>query len=105
MIQLGVDIDPSKYLESAVNYYYLTYDISGSVEKLKSGIYMRATTAFLYAIPRCIRRGSLRRAVTRLPSIRWRPTALRNIHGPTKRTKWRKAPDLAQIKIPGLKDI
>ena len=51
MIQLGLDIDPSQYLESAVNYYYRTYDISGSVEKLRKGVYHEGNEGFLICNP------------------------------------------------------
>jgi phytoene dehydrogenase-like protein len=47
MIHLGLDIDPSEYLESGVNYYYRTYDISGSVDKLKKGVYHEGEDGFL----------------------------------------------------------
>jgi phytoene dehydrogenase-like protein len=51
LIQLGLDLDPSHDLESAVNYYYLTYDISGSVENLQKGIYHEGQDGFLICNP------------------------------------------------------
>ena len=51
MLQLGLDIDPSQYLPSAVNYYYRTYDISGAVEKLTKGVYHEGNDGFLICHP------------------------------------------------------
>jgi len=51
MLQLGLDIDPAQYLPSAVNYYYLTYDISGAVEKLSKGIYHEGQDGYLICNP------------------------------------------------------
>jgi prolycopene isomerase len=51
MIQLGLDADPSECLESAVNYYILTYDISSAVEKLKDGVYHEGQDGFLICNP------------------------------------------------------
>ena len=51
MLQLGLDIDPSQYLPSAVNYYYLTYDISGAVERLTRGVYHEGRDGYLICHP------------------------------------------------------
>lgn len=51
MLELGIDIDPSQYLESGVNYFYLNYDISGAVAKLTKGIYHEGKDGFLICHP------------------------------------------------------
>ena len=51
MLQLGLDIDPSQSLPSAVNYYYRTYDISGAVEKLGKGVYHEGQDGYLICHP------------------------------------------------------
>jgi phytoene dehydrogenase-like protein len=51
MVQLGLDIDPAPYLDSGVNYYYRTYDISGSVGRLKEGSYHEGADGFLICNP------------------------------------------------------
>jgi len=51
LLQLGLDTDPGQFLESGVNYYYRTYDISGSVEKLTKGVYHEGRDGFLICNP------------------------------------------------------
>ena len=51
MIHLGLDIDPSEHLESGINYFYRTYDISGSVNRLRTGIYHEGREGFLICNP------------------------------------------------------
>lgn len=51
MIQAGLDIDPSQYLESGVNYFYRTYEVSGCIERLKNGVYHEGEDGFLICNP------------------------------------------------------
>ena len=51
MLQLGLDIDPALYLDSGVNYFYLTYDISGAVARIKEGSYHEGKDGFLICNP------------------------------------------------------
>lgn len=105
LIQLGLDIDPSEYLESAVNYYILTYDISGAVGKLKDGIYHEGKDGFLICNPTLLSPQSApagRYAVTvytvapdRAESFAW---------ADQKDAMADKLLDLAETKIPGLKE-
>ncbi len=105
MLQLGLDIDPSQYLESGVNYFYLTYDISGSLDKLKNGIYHEGRDGFLICNPTMYSPQSApegRYAVTvytvapnRVSGYEW---------ADKKEIMAEKLLDLAQEKIPGLKD-
>lgn len=105
LIQLGLDIDPARYLPSGVNYYYLTYDISGSVEKLTKGIYHEGAEGFLICnptlySPRCAPEG--RYALTLYTVAPDKPSDFK--WSDKKRLMADKLLDLAQEKIPGLKD-
>jgi len=52
MVHLGVDYDPSIYQNSAaLCYYYFTYDIEGSIEECKKGIYHKGKDGLLIYIP------------------------------------------------------
>lgn len=51
MLQLGLDIDPAPYLDSGVNYFYLTYDISGAVGRIEGGRYHEGEDGFVIANP------------------------------------------------------
>ena len=39
MVHLGVNYDPCIYQKAATTYYYNTYDIEGSIDEVKNGIY------------------------------------------------------------------
>lgn len=105
MIQLGVDIDPSKYLDSAVNYYYLTYDISGSVEKLKSGIYHEGNDGFLICNPTLYSPRLAPEGCYALTIYTVAPDRVTNYSWADKKDEMaQKLLDLAQMKIPGLKE-
>ncbi len=105
MLQLGLDIDPSQYLESGVNYFYLTYDISGGVDNLTKGIYHEGRDGFLICNPTIYSPQSApegRYAVTlytvapnRVSGYEW---------ADQKEIMAEKLLDLAEEKIPGLKD-
>jgi phytoene dehydrogenase-like protein len=52
MVHLGVDYDPSVHQNgAALKYYYLTYDISGSIEECEKGVYHEGRDGFLVHIP------------------------------------------------------
>lgn len=52
MVHLGVDYDPSIYQnDAALCYYYFTYDINGSIEECKKGIYHEGKDGLLIYIP------------------------------------------------------
>jgi phytoene dehydrogenase-like protein len=52
MVHLGVDYDPSVYQnDAALCYYYFTYDIDGSIEECKKGIYHKGKDGLLIYIP------------------------------------------------------
>ena len=54
MVHLGMDIDPLKYQKAALCYYYKTYDIEGSVKKLRDGVYHEGSEGFLIYVPSAI---------------------------------------------------
>ena len=52
MVHLGVDYDPSIHQNgAALCYYYFTYDIEGSIEECKKGIYHEGNDGLLIYIP------------------------------------------------------
>ena len=52
MVHLGVDYDPSVHQNgAALCYYYLTYDINGSIKDCQKGIYHEGKDGFLVYIP------------------------------------------------------
>lgn len=57
MVHLGVDFDPLMYQKTALCYYYKTYDIEGSVKKLRVGIYHEGYEGFLIYVPSAVSPG------------------------------------------------
>ena len=57
MVHLGVDFDPLAYQKAALCYYYKTYDIEGSVKKLRDGIYHEGHDGFLIYVPSAVSPG------------------------------------------------
>ena len=51
MIHLGVDIDPMKYMRSALSYCYGMYDLHEATNKLRSGIYHEGYDGYLLFVP------------------------------------------------------
>ena len=51
MVQLGIDFDPTPYQPAALCYYYGTYDLEGSIERLRAGIYHEGKEGFLIYVP------------------------------------------------------
>jgi phytoene dehydrogenase-like protein len=105
LLQLGLDTDPSQYLESAVNYYYLTYEISGSVEKLKNGLYHEGEDGFLICNPTFYSPQSAPKgyyAITLYTVAPDNPSDFK--WADKKEIMAEKLIDLAQTKIPGLKE-
>jgi phytoene dehydrogenase-like protein len=51
VIHLAVDFDLSEWQSAGVCYYYLTYDIESSIEKLLQGLYHGGSDGFLVCIP------------------------------------------------------
>jgi phytoene dehydrogenase-like protein len=51
MVHLGIDLDPTPYQPAALCYYYATYDLEGSIDRLRSGIYHEGKEGFLIYIP------------------------------------------------------
>ena len=51
MVQLGIDFDPTPYQPSALCYYYYTYDLEGSVKRLRSGDYHGGRDGLLIYVP------------------------------------------------------
>jgi len=54
MVHLGVDFDPLAYQKAALCYYYKTYDIADSVNKLRKGLYHEGYDGFLIYIPSAV---------------------------------------------------
>jgi phytoene dehydrogenase-like protein len=52
MVHLGVDYDPSVHQNgAALRYHYLTYDVSGAIERCARGLYHEGRDGFLVHIP------------------------------------------------------
>jgi phytoene dehydrogenase-like protein len=51
MVHIGTDLDPSKYQPEALCYYYRTYDIEESIERIRIGDYHEGKEGFLIYIP------------------------------------------------------
>ena len=51
MVHIGVDFDPSPYQRAALCYYYLTYDIEGSIKVCQEGKYHEGKDGFLIYVP------------------------------------------------------
>lgn len=51
MVHLGVKYDPGVHQKAATTYYYNTYDIEGSIDEVKSGIYHEGKHGFVIYIP------------------------------------------------------
>jgi phytoene dehydrogenase-like protein len=51
MVQLGIDFDPAPYQPAALCYYYGTYDLEGSLQRLRSGDFHGGKEGFLIYIP------------------------------------------------------
>jgi phytoene dehydrogenase-like protein len=51
MVQLGIDFDPTPYQQAALCYYYLTHDLEGAVQHLRSGFYHEGKEGFLVYVP------------------------------------------------------
>jgi all-trans-retinol 13,14-reductase len=51
MVQLGVDFDPSPHQPAALCYYYRTYDLEGSVRRLRAGQFHEGKDGFLVYAP------------------------------------------------------
>lgn len=51
MVHLGLDMDPSTYVDSAVTYYYGTYDLEGAIENARKCHYHRGKEGFVVHIP------------------------------------------------------
>lgn len=51
MVHLGVDFDPTPYQPAALCYYYGTYDLEGSIDRLRLGYYHEGKEGFLIYIP------------------------------------------------------
>ena len=51
MLHLGVDIDPMKYMRSALSYCYGMYDLHEATNKLRSGIYHEGNDGYLLFVP------------------------------------------------------
>lgn len=51
MVHLGIDFDPTPYQPAALCYYYGTYDLEGSIDRLRAGFYHGGSEGFLIYIP------------------------------------------------------
>jgi all-trans-retinol 13,14-reductase len=51
MVQLGIDLDPMPYQPAALCYYYMTQDLEGSVQRLRTGDYHEGREGFLIYVP------------------------------------------------------
>ncbi len=51
MLHLGVDIDPMKYMRSALSYCYGMYDLHAATEKLRNGEYHGGYDGYLLFVP------------------------------------------------------
>ena len=51
MLHLGVDIDPMKYMRSALSYCYGMYDLHEATVKLRTGIYHEGYDGYLLFVP------------------------------------------------------
>jgi phytoene dehydrogenase-like protein len=51
MVHLGIDVDPTPYQPAALCYYYGTYDLEGSIERIRAGDYHEGKDGFLIYVP------------------------------------------------------
>jgi phytoene dehydrogenase-like protein len=51
MIHLGIDVDPTTYQPAALCYYYGTYDLEGSIDRIRAGNYHEGKDGFLIYVP------------------------------------------------------
>ncbi len=51
MVHLGLDIDPKPFVGGSCTYYYRTYDIEGSIQEGKQGIYHQGKHGFVVHVP------------------------------------------------------
>jgi phytoene dehydrogenase-like protein len=51
MVHLGVDMDPSPFQDTALNYYYQTYDLEAGIARTRHGDYHEGKDGFLIYIP------------------------------------------------------
>ena len=51
MLHLGVNFDPTPFLDGAVTYFYGTYDIEEGLEKAKKGFYHEGKDGFVVHVP------------------------------------------------------
>ena len=51
MVHLGVDMDPSPFQDTALNYYYQTYDLEAGIARTRNGDYHEGKDGFLIYIP------------------------------------------------------
>ena len=51
MLHLGVDIDPMKYMRSALSYCYGMYDLHEATVKLRTGVYHEGYDGYLLFVP------------------------------------------------------
>jgi phytoene dehydrogenase-like protein len=51
MVHLGIDFDPTLYQPGALCYYYGTYDLEGSIDRLRTGFYHEGKEGFLIYVP------------------------------------------------------
>jgi phytoene dehydrogenase-like protein len=51
MVHLGIDFDPRPYQPAALCYYYGTYDLEESIERIRAGIYHEGKEGLLIYVP------------------------------------------------------
>lgn len=105
MVHLGVDFDPLAYQKAALCYYYKTYDIEGSVKKLRDGIYHEGHDGFLIYVPSAVSPGMAPPGCHAMTIYTICPDTLRDGSWEEKREEYADTLiSLAEEHLPGLTD-
>jgi phytoene dehydrogenase-like protein len=104
MIHLAVDFDPRPWQSAGVCYYYLTYDIETSVEKLLGGIYHGGHDGFMICIPSYFSPAMAPEGSHAVTIYTVAPDTLKDGTWESKKDQYTaQLLDLAEEKIPGLR--
>jgi phytoene dehydrogenase-like protein len=110
MVHLGLDMDPSPYLQATSTYFYGTYDIEGELGRARQGIYHEGAGGFVVHFPSLVSPESApegRHAITLYTICPARLRADRLASGAWEREKERYADLLVnygEAHIPGLRE-
>ena len=51
MLHLGLDFNPYPAVHGVCTYYYGTYDLDGTIDEIKDGIYHRGKAGYVVHVP------------------------------------------------------